>query len=388
MRKIIHNFRYLLVAAFFIVLWALPVSAASSDAAQGIDVSSYNNTSDWDKVKSQGKSFVMIKTGEGRYVGTDDSDERFAANYSGAGAAGLKRGVYHMACNKTVAAARQEAQYCLQILGGRKLEYPVAYDIENKAILSTGKANVTAMAKAFCDVIKAAGYTPMIYSYSSALNTYFDWSKLSGVKVWVAEYGVSKPSFSGRYHMWQYSDKGIVEGANTDQGNTDLNYSYLDATKVSLNKSALSLGIQQTYTLKAAMKPTPCYDSVKYTTSNKSIATVSSKGVVKGVKAGKAVITVKTGSGKTAKCTVTVKKAPSKVTLAKKSITLARGKTYTIKPKIPSGTYSYKYTYSSNKKSVATVNSKGVVKAVKKGTAYITVRTFNNKSVKLKVIVK
>lgn len=327
MRKIVHNFRYLLVAAFFIVLWALPVSAASSDAAQGIDVSSYNNTSDWDKVKSQGKSFVMIKTGEGRYVGTDDSDKRFAANYSGAGAAGLKRGVYHMACNKTVAAARQEAQYCLQILGGRKLEYPVAYDIENKAILSTGKANVTAMAKAFCDVIKAAGYTPM-------------------------------------------------------------NYSYLDATKVSLNKSALSLGIQQTYTLKAAMKPTPCYDSVKYSTSNKSIATVSSKGVVKGVKAGKAVITVKTGSGKTAKCTVTVKKAPSKVTLAKKSITLARGKTYTIKPKIPSGTYSYKYTYSSNKKSVATVNSKGMVKAVKKGTAYITVKTFNNKSAKLKVIVK
>lgn len=388
MKRFVRNFRYLIFAMLLIAAWAIPVSAASSDVAQGIDVSSYNNTSDWNKVKSQGKSFVMIKTGEGRYVGTDDSDKRFAANYSGAGAVGLKRGVYHMASNKTVAAAKQEAQYCLKILDGRKLEYPVAYDIENQAIFNTGKANVTAMAKAFCDVIKAAGYTPMIYSYSSALNTYFDWSKLSGVKVWVAEYGVSKPSFTGKYHMWQYSETGIVEGANTDQGNTDLNYSYLDATKVSLNKTALSLGIQQTYALKATMKPTPCYDSVKYTTSNKSIATVSSKGAVKGVKAGKAVITVKTGSGKTAKCTVTVKKAPSKVTLAKKSITLARGKTYTIKPKIPSGTYSYKYTYSSNKKSVAAVSSKGVVKAVKKGTAYITVKTFNNKSVKLKVTVR
>ena len=371
--------------AFMTIFMASPVWAA--DYTEGIDVSNYNNTVDWNQVKTQGKKFVMIKTGEGVDTGTDDFDEQFESNYAGAGAAGLKRGVYHMAYRTTVAEAKQEAQYCLKILKGRKLEYPVAYDIEYARVTNTGKTNVTNMAKAFCDVIKNAGYTPMIYANTSTLNTCIDWSKLSGVKVWVAEYGVDKPSFTGTYCMWQYSQTGMVSGANTDNGVCDLNQSYLDAVKIKLSAGSKSLGIKQSYTLKAAVTPSTAWDPVTYSSSSKTVATVSAKGVIKALKAGKTVITVKAGAV-SAKCTVTVKKAPSNVTLSRKTLTLKRGKSYTIKPRIPSGSYSYKYTYSSNKKSVATVSSKGVVKAVKKGTAYITVKTFNGKTAKLKVSVK
>nr|WP_295277928.1 penicillin-binding Tp47 domain C-containing protein [uncultured Blautia sp.] len=121
--------------------------------------------------------------------------------------------------------------------------------------------------------------------------------------------------------------------------------------------------------------------TVKYTSSNKKVATVSSKGVVTAKKAGKTVITVKAGKY-TAKVTIQVKKPTLK--LAKSSATIKKGKSVTIKATAaPKGTVKYK---SSNKK-VATVSSKGVVKGKKKGTATITV-TCNGVSKKFKVKVK
>ena len=95
-----------------------------------------------------------------------------------------------------------------------------------------------------------------------------------------------------------------------------------------------------------------------------------------------------TVDGKKAVCTITVKKAPNKVSLGKTKVTLKKGRTYKIAVKLPKNTASNKITYSSNKKSVATVSAKGVVKAVKKGKAVITVSTFNKKKVKLTVTVK
>ena len=120
---------------------------------------------------------------------------------------------------------------------------------------------------------------------------------------------------------------------------------------------------------------------VKFTSSNKKVATVTSKGVVKAKKAGKTTITVKVGNY-TKKVVIQVKKPSLK--LAKSSATIKKGKTVTIKATAtPSGKVIYK---SSNKK-VATVTAKGVVKGKKKGTATITV-TSNGVSKKFKVKVK
>ena len=62
-----------------------------------------------------------------------------------------------------------------------------------------------------------------------------------------------------------------------------------------------------------------------------------------------------------------------------KSKTLKKGSTVTLKAKLPKGTASYKMTWSSNNKKVATVTKNGQVKALKKGKAKITVKTFNGK---------
>ena len=105
-------------------------------------------------------------------------------------------------------------------------------------------------------------------------------------------------------------------------------------------------------------------------------------------KTGKATITAATAKGKKITCTITVKKAPKKVTLNKKKVTLTKGKTFKIKVKLPKNTASYKKTYKSSNKKVATVSKSGTIKAVKKGKAVITVKTFNKKTAKIQITVK
>ena len=93
-------------------------------------------------------------------------------------------------------------------------------------------------------------------------------------------------------------------------------------TGVTLNKTSLSLGVGKTSTLTATVVPSNATDkSVTWSSSNTSIATVSSAGVVKGVKAGSATITVKTNDGGyTATCAVSVHKTPTKVEIKNKEV--------------------------------------------------------------------
>lgn len=152
--------------------------------------------------------------------------------------------------------------------------------------------------------------------------------------------------------------------------------------EISLNKVTLGVGE------KVSLKVTNATGKVSYSTSNKKYATVSSTGKITGKKAGKATITAKLADGTKLTCKVTVKNAPKKITLSKKSISLKKGKTYQIKAKLPSKTASYKITYKTNNKKVATVSASGKVTAKKKGKATITVTTFNKKKATLKVTVK
>lgn len=82
----------------------------------------------------------------------------------------------------------------------------------------------------------------------------------------------------------------------------------IKSTKVTLNTGKATIAIGDIVDLNAKMTPSNSTDTLKWSTSNKSIATVNNYGVVTGIKTGKATITVKTTSNKTTKCTVTVKK--------------------------------------------------------------------------------
>lgn len=285
----------------------LPVQEVHAAAKiEGFDVSSKNGVIDWETVTTlSDMDFVMLRTGEGQ---APDVDAQFEANYEGAKAEGLKVGAYHVCCVRTPEAAVREAEYCLEILDGRELDYPVAYDIEKPGCFADGKSNATLIAKAFCEVIADAGYTPMIYSSASYLNEFFDWSELDGYRVWVAYYGESKPQLPVKADIWQYTNAGSLDGANNDQGYCDLNYSYMEALSVRFVKSSLTMKKGTTAVAKVKLGPSGCTDTVTFKSSNKKVVAVNkSTGKLRAKAKGKAVITVKTGSGKTAKMKVAVK---------------------------------------------------------------------------------
>ena len=146
------------------------------------------------------------------------------------------------------------------------------------------------------------------------------------------------------------------------------------------DKVVIPLDKKKSFKMSLAVKAT----NLTFTSSKKSVAVVEKKGVVKAKKAGTARITVKgkKGAAKGAKQTVTVyvaKKSVKRVSLNVKKKVLKPGKTFTLKTKVNPGKAANVVIFKSSKPSVATVSSKGKVKAVKVGTAKITAITIDGK---------
>ncbi|MBR3237773.1 MAG: Ig-like domain-containing protein, partial [Oscillospiraceae bacterium] len=158
--------------------------------------------------------------------------------------------------------------------------------------------------------------------------------------------------------------------------------------KVRLNKSKATLGVREKLTLTAALSPSNAYTTLSWKSGNPSVAAVSKQGVVTPKRPGTAVITVTTANGKTAKATVTVKAAPKKVSLNKSgTVTLKKGKKLKLKATLTKDTASA-LTWTSSKPKVASVDGKGTVRALKKGSAVITVKTFNGRTARVTIRVK
>lgn len=150
--------------------------------------------------------------------------------------------------------------------------------------------------------------------------------------------------------------------------------------KVTLNKSKITIGVNEKFKLIAAST-----GSVSYSSSNSKVASVSVKGVIKGKKTGKAVITAKSAGGGLANIAVTVKKAPKKITVNKKTVVVKKGKSYKIKYALSKKSASYSIRYISKNKKVAKVSSSGVIKGVKAGKTTVSVVTYNKKRTSVKV---
>ena len=143
----------------------------------------------------------------------------------------------------------------------------------------------------------------------------------------------------------------------------------ISASAAKLNKKSITLNVGKTYTLKTA----GIKGKITWSSNKKSIATVSSKGVVKAVKKGTAVVTAKYGKKKLT-CKVTVKQPVTSIKLNKTSVTLKKGNKLTLKATVyPKNANNRAVVWKSSNKKVATVSSKGIVKAVGNGTATITV---------------
>ncbi len=196
----------------------------------GIDVSKWQGDIDWNKVKDAGIDYAIIRLG---YRGTAPEgncamDPKFEDNIKGALAAGVDVGVYYFTQAITEKEAIEEANIVIESLRGYDITFPVIYDTEYR---EGGRANDlsnrqrTACAKAFCETILAAGYTPMIYSSTNWSILDIDLEQLP-YDLWYAYYGEGKNIYYPyKFAMWQYTDSGKVNGIST---NVDLNVCFID----------------------------------------------------------------------------------------------------------------------------------------------------------------
>jgi len=193
----------------------------------GIDVSEYNGSIDWQRVRDAGVEFVMLRVG-GRGWGSEGiifEDAMFRENLRGAKSAGLKVGAYFYSQAINAQEAEEEAEFVLSVLEGEELEYPIAFDWEKVDGISEARTHnidpdiLTECAVAFCDRIKEADYTPSLYAGSELAYYKYDLAQLSDVDIWYAFYN-DTPGLYYNYMMWQYTSEGVVDGVS---GSVDLN---------------------------------------------------------------------------------------------------------------------------------------------------------------------
>lgn len=159
---------------------------------------------------------------------------------------------------------------------------------------------------------------------------------------------------------------------------------------VELNKNSITLGVGESYTLiKSSPTGTDLSTAVFSSDNDAAVIVDSSSGKITAFAVGQGVITITTQNGATASCVVTVKTAPTSITLNKSEITLGIGETYDLNSSLPSGEGAYRIIYSSNNSSVASVKaSGGLVSANKTGSAIITATAYNGVKVSCTVTVK
>lgn len=186
----------------------------------GIDVSEYQGAIDWQKVKTAGKSFAILRCGYGRYA--DQIDKRFEQNYKNAKAASVHVGAYLFSYAQTTAQAREEAEHCLRLIRGKQFEYPIVYDVETAAQRKLGKEKLSAIVRTFCEMLEAHGYYVSIYANLDFLRNALTTEVTSRYDVWLAQWA-PKPTYKGAYGMWQYSSTGAVAGI---RGMVDLDAAY------------------------------------------------------------------------------------------------------------------------------------------------------------------
>jgi lysozyme len=196
-----------------------PKPTPSPTFLEGIDVSHHQGAIDWPRVASAGKRFAFVRAS----AGTLTSDSRYAANLSGARAAGLAVGSYHFANPDTAANdASNEAAWFLQTASIASGDLLPVLDLEVSNGLSP--AALTAWAQTWLGQVSAStGVRPIIYTNPSFWSTSMantEWFARNGYTVlWVAHWTTARqPSVPAGnwaglgWSFWQHSSTGSVPG--------------------------------------------------------------------------------------------------------------------------------------------------------------------------------
>lgn len=170
-----------------------------------IDVSKWQQSIDFAKVKKAGFTGVMIRAGFGNKNGYLYPDECFEKFYADAVSSGLHVGTYFYTSGLFHEAGRgaKEAGYFMGLIKDKKFDLPIACDIE---LSPDGYRTATSQnAIDFCNYLENAGYYVMIYASDiSGFKSRLDVNMLKAYDKWVARYNKQGPQYVTDWGIWQY----------------------------------------------------------------------------------------------------------------------------------------------------------------------------------------
>ena len=173
-------------------------------AKNGIDVSVWQPEIDWKRVQESGVDFAFLRISY-HYL----EDTTFESKYADASSVGMPLGVYCYSKATTEEEAEEEARRVLEILNGRKLDYPVVLDLEDTVHKQMPKEKLHALIEVFKQKVEEGGYHFALYSYLSFFQSNLDQTRLTGIDLWIARYGNvalgTKYSGTGNVRYWQYN---------------------------------------------------------------------------------------------------------------------------------------------------------------------------------------
>ena len=187
----------------------------------GIDVSQYQGEIDWERVKEH-IDFAILRCGYGQDIPGQD-DPTFKRNADECTRLGIPFGVYLYSYATDERAALSEARHVMRLVKDYKMEYPVYLDLEDPRIGRLTNEQIERNCRVWSDELARNNYFPGFYA------SYYWWtSKLTGALFtrytrWVARY--AEELGAEGFDMWQYTDKGFVEGINAP---VDRNYAFRD----------------------------------------------------------------------------------------------------------------------------------------------------------------
>ena len=197
---------------------------------KGIDVSKYQTSVDWKKVAKDGVEYAFIRLGiRGSTEGKLILDDTYEKNVEGALENNIDVGVYFFTQALNKEEAVEEAEFVLENIKAYDITYPIVLDVEEITSANARSRDMTMqewtdVCIAFCETIKAAGYTPMIYGNLKTFMLMVDLEQLEEYEKWFAYYRTPL-YFPYEFSIWQYTSTGSVNGI---KGDVDLNISMKD----------------------------------------------------------------------------------------------------------------------------------------------------------------
>lgn len=268
-QKVLSLFCALLCAVF--AATSVSTVAYAAGPSFGLDISEHNGSNvNMSAYKQKGKSFVMIRIGYYNHL-----DKQFWNNVKKANDAKIPFGVYLYSYAYSVEEAKIEAEFVVETLSklGSNAEYfklPVAYDLEDSQLNKFSKQQLTNQCVTFCDIIRSAGYTPMVYANLDWFTNRLDIKTLNNkdYKLWYANWSIkngnnSVPVKIGKTgieaDIWQYDDNNYYFPGTDSNVAFDLNSLLKDygcAHKYTKKTTAAKCGIagKITYTCSSCKK--------------------------------------------------------------------------------------------------------------------------------------